>query len=181
VTVRIFFRPDVIGPTVFHCHILPHEDLVPHEDLGMMARIDLVPPGLAPPPVPPVGPFPTGRPIPAHRPPRFAPLRHRSYVFTQLYPEIAGGAPARVVIGRRMEVQLPAEPTQWMPSIDGAAVRRRGDVTTYPSVGQYDGTSTVVSVPFKAAKRGSATVRLGGSPAPPPWLDQPFVLDLDSK
>src|SRR5262249_10655397 len=73
------------------------------------------------------------------------------------------GAPARVVIGRRMEVQLPAEPTQWMPSIDGAAVRGRGDVTTYPSVGQYDGTSTVVSVPFKAAKRGSAKVTLGGS------------------
>src|SRR5262249_51396996 len=149
VTVRIFFRPDVIGPTVFHSHILPHEDL------GMMARIDLVPPGLAPPPVPPVGPFPTGRPIPAHRSPRFAPLRHRSYGSTQLSPPLAGGARARVVTGRGVEVQLPAAPTRWTPSIHGDVVRQRGDVTDYPSVGQYDGTSAVVSVPFKAAKRGS--------------------------
>ncbi|CAM4089957.1 multicopper oxidase family protein [Nocardiopsis rhodophaea] len=26
VTIRTFFRPDITGKTVFHCHILPHED-----------------------------------------------------------------------------------------------------------------------------------------------------------
>src|SRR5262249_6111807 len=175
VTVRIFFRPDVIGPTVFLSTTLPTKTF------ALLPRIASFPPDPPPPPVPPAGPFPTGRPIPAHRSPRFAPLRHRSYVFTQLYPQLSGGAPARVVVGRRVEVQLPGAPTRWTPSIHGDVVRQRGDVTDYPSVGQYDRPSAVVSVPFDAAKRGSTTVTLGGSPAPPPWLEQPFVIDLDSR
>jgi hypothetical protein len=32
-TVRMYFRPDVTGKTVYHCHILPHEDN------GMMAKM----------------------------------------------------------------------------------------------------------------------------------------------
>ena len=37
-TVRMYFRPDVTGKTVYHCHILPHEDN------GMMAnmRVQLI-------------------------------------------------------------------------------------------------------------------------------------------
>ncbi len=31
--IRIYFRPDVTGLTVYHCHILPHEDN------GMMANL----------------------------------------------------------------------------------------------------------------------------------------------
>jgi FtsP/CotA-like multicopper oxidase with cupredoxin domain len=37
VKVRMFFRPDVTGVTVYHCHILPHEDN------GMIATFELVP------------------------------------------------------------------------------------------------------------------------------------------
>jgi FtsP/CotA-like multicopper oxidase with cupredoxin domain len=33
VTVRMYFRPDITGKTVYHCHILPHEDN------GMMGNI----------------------------------------------------------------------------------------------------------------------------------------------
>ena len=32
-TIRIFFRPDVSGKTVYHCHILDHEDR------GMMGTV----------------------------------------------------------------------------------------------------------------------------------------------
>src|SRR5262245_40583505 len=174
VTLRIFFRPDVIGTTVFHCHILPHEDL------GMMSRIDLVPPGPPPPPVPPVGPFPTGKPIPPAGTPRFKRLRSRPYVFTQLYPEIAGGQAARVPVGRAVEVQLPGMPTQWTPSIDGDAVRQRADETVYPSIGQFDGASALIAIPFKAVRRGSAAITFDGTPVPPPWLQDPYVLRLET-
>jgi len=33
VKIRMYFRPDITGLTVYHCHILPHEDN------GMMANI----------------------------------------------------------------------------------------------------------------------------------------------
>jgi FtsP/CotA-like multicopper oxidase with cupredoxin domain len=42
VRVRMFFRPDVIGTTVYHCHILPHEDN------GMIATFELLPRGAQP-------------------------------------------------------------------------------------------------------------------------------------
>ncbi|WP_210115057.1 multicopper oxidase family protein [Roseovarius aestuariivivens] len=38
-TVRMYFRPDIDGKTVYHCHILPHEDN------GMMANLYIYPPG----------------------------------------------------------------------------------------------------------------------------------------
>lgn len=38
-TIRMYFRPDVDGKTVYHCHILPHEDN------GMMANLYIFPPG----------------------------------------------------------------------------------------------------------------------------------------
>jgi FtsP/CotA-like multicopper oxidase with cupredoxin domain len=41
-TVRMYFRPDVTGKTVYHCHILPHEDN------GMMANMLICPPGSDP-------------------------------------------------------------------------------------------------------------------------------------
>jgi hypothetical protein len=159
---------------VFHCHILPHEDL------GMMSRIDLVPEGPPPPPVPPVGPFPTGKPIPSAGTARFQRLRTRPYVFTQLYPEIAGDTPARVPVGRAIEVQLPGEPTQWTPSVDGDAVRQRKDETVYPSVGQFDGAAAVIALPFTAVRRGSAAIRFDGAPTPPRWLADPFVLGVET-
>jgi hypothetical protein len=174
VTLRTFFRPDVIGPTVFHCHILPHEDL------GMMSRIDLVPPGPPQPPIKPVGPFATDRPLPPSGTPRFKPLRSRPYVFTHLYPQIAGGAPAHVAVGRRVEIQLPGEPTQWTPTVDGHDLRQRHDVVVYPSVGQYDGADAIFSFPFRAAKRGGGTITLEGVP-PLPWLEYPFVLPVDDR
>ncbi|WP_299684409.1 multicopper oxidase family protein [uncultured Tateyamaria sp.] len=42
ITVRMYFRPDVDGKTVYHCHILPHEDN------GMMANMLICPPGSDP-------------------------------------------------------------------------------------------------------------------------------------
>lgn len=55
-TIRIFFRPDVSGKTVYHCHILPHEDN------GMMANLFIYPPGtdMANPPPIPDTPVPSG-------------------------------------------------------------------------------------------------------------------------
>ncbi|NUQ95096.1 MAG: multicopper oxidase domain-containing protein [Streptomyces sp.] len=39
-TLRTYFRPDVTGKTVYHCHILPHEDN------GMMGNLLINPPGI---------------------------------------------------------------------------------------------------------------------------------------
>lgn len=39
VTIRTYFRPDEVGKTVYHCHILPHEDN------GMMGNVLISPPG----------------------------------------------------------------------------------------------------------------------------------------
>ncbi len=39
VTIRTYFRPDIPGKTVYHCHILPHEDN------GMMGNVLISPPG----------------------------------------------------------------------------------------------------------------------------------------
>jgi FtsP/CotA-like multicopper oxidase with cupredoxin domain len=39
VTIRMKFRPDIPGRTVYHCHILPHEDN------GMMSAFTILPPG----------------------------------------------------------------------------------------------------------------------------------------
>lgn len=41
-TLRTYFRPDVTGKTVYHCHILPHEDR------GMMGILLVDPPGQYP-------------------------------------------------------------------------------------------------------------------------------------
>lgn len=41
-TLRTYFRPDATGKTVYHCHILPHEDT------GMMGTLLINPPGGAP-------------------------------------------------------------------------------------------------------------------------------------
>jgi FtsP/CotA-like multicopper oxidase with cupredoxin domain len=38
VKVRMKFRPDITGRTVYHCHILPHEDN------GMMSAFTILPP-----------------------------------------------------------------------------------------------------------------------------------------
>ncbi|MCC2280297.1 multicopper oxidase family protein [Streptomyces sp. ET3-23] len=39
VTLRMYFRPDATGKTVFHCHVLPHEDS------GTMGTLLISPPG----------------------------------------------------------------------------------------------------------------------------------------
>ena len=91
ITVRMFYRPDITGRTVYHCHI------VPHEDAGMMGVIHLTPGA----DIAPVGPFPNG-PVPPPGPPTFRPLA-RPYVFTQF----ANGGEARVAVGRQVSLQLP--------------------------------------------------------------------------
>ncbi len=50
VTLRMYFRPDIIGLTVYHCHILPHEDN------GMMGTVCLFREGQEPGCVPNVEP-----------------------------------------------------------------------------------------------------------------------------
>jgi hypothetical protein len=100
-------------------------------------------------------------------------------VFTQLHPEIAGARAARVPVGSAIEVQLPGRPVEWGPTIAGAGVRRRGDTTGYPSVGQYDGASAVLAFPFAAVRRVGNVITFDGAP-PPAWLEEPFVLRLEN-
>jgi len=84
-----------------------------------------------------------------------------------------------VPVGRSIEVQLPAMPTQWNPSIDGDAVRQRAGETVYPSIGQFDGASALIAIPFKAVRRGSTAITFEGTPVPPPWL--PIRTRCDSR
>ncbi|WP_129663616.1 multicopper oxidase family protein [Phytoactinopolyspora endophytica] len=59
-TIRMYFRPDVTGKTVYHCRILPHEDN------GMIGTLLIQPPA------------DTGEPLPGSSPPRQAPRESRS-------------------------------------------------------------------------------------------------------
>jgi hypothetical protein len=170
VTLRMRFRPDVTGKTVFHCHILPHEDL------GMMQLINLVSPGG--PVIAPKGPFSTGEPIPPPGRPSFKPLPARPYVFTHLYPPIARHMALHdaKVAGHGIEVQLPSEPTGWTTSIDGDSVRPNGRTQVFTSIGQYDGESAIDAFKFKAAEPGCATLTLSGAPSPLSWLENPIAI-----
>lgn len=145
----------------------------------MMARIDLVKPGGQD--ITPVGPFPTGQSIPPPGTPKFKPLPSRPYVFTHLYPPITRGAAAGVAVGRRVEIQLPGDPTLWAPEIEGDSVRRRseGDAI-YPSRedGPYDGVHHIFSFGLQVVEPGCSTITLPGAPPPLPWLANPQVFTL---
>ncbi|MGH8071714.1 MAG: multicopper oxidase family protein [Candidatus Entotheonellia bacterium] len=172
VTVRMFFRPDIIGSTVYHCHITPHEDL------GMMGRLDLIPPGPVPPPVVPVGPFPTGDPIPPPGPPPFAPLLDRPYVFTHLANGMSNVAP----VGREVAIQLPGDPTLWSVSIDGSGVQESAAdaIDKFPSQGQFEGADAVYQFNFTVVSSEATTITMvpvGGTPTLP-WLPS-FTLTLN--
>jgi hypothetical protein len=47
--------------------------------------------------------------------------------------------------------------------------------------GQFEGADAVVSVPFKVVRRGDDTITVGGVPASPPWLPDPFVLNVEAR
>ena len=166
VTVRMAFRPDVIGKTVYHCHIIPHEDA------GMMGVIDLMPPpDIVPPLVPVNGPYANG---PVRRPPtpRFSFL-NRPYVFTQL----ANRGMATVGVGRRVLLQLPGDPSTWNVTVKGRSIELLGS-TFMPSVGQFEGAGGIYEFEFGVHGSGVAHIRAVAEPELP-WLQpNPFELIL---
>lgn len=162
-TVRMFYRPDIVGRTVYHCHITPHEDA------GMMGVIHLTP---GPDGVP-VGPFPNG-PVPPPEPPTFTRLA-RPYVFTQL----ANGGHATIAVGREIALQLPGEPTTWQITIEGVGLIR---TTTQfiPSEGQFDGANGIYVFKFLATRPGTPKITAVQTGPPLGWLGS-FTLDLTTQ
>ena len=163
ITVRMFYRPDITGRTVYHCHI------VPHEDAGMMGVIHLTP-GVD---IPPVGPFPNG-PVPPPGPPTFRPLA-RPYVFTQF----ANGGEARVAVGRRVSLQLPGAPTTWRITVEGAGLDPIG-TELIPSEGQFDNASGVYVFDFLATQAGTPKITATQVGPPLGWLGT-FTLNLTTE
>ncbi|MGH7334287.1 MAG: multicopper oxidase domain-containing protein [Candidatus Rokuibacteriota bacterium] len=166
VTVRMAFRPDVIGKTVYHCHIIPHEDT------GMMGVIDLMPPPpIVPPTVPVNGPYTQG-PVRPPPPPQFSFL-DRPYVFTQL----ANRGMATVGVGRRIVLQLPGDPTTWTVTVNGRSIEPLGSAFV-PSVGQFDGASGIYEFEFGVRRSGVAHIRAVAEPELPWFQPNPFELHL---
>lgn len=166
VTVRMAFRPDVIGKTVYHCHIIPHEDA------GMMGVIDLMPPpDIVPPTVPVNGPYVNG-PVPPPPAPQFSFL-NRPYVFTQL----ANRGMATVGVGRRIVLQLPGDPTTWKVTVKGRSIEPLGS-TFIPSAGQFEGASGIYEFDFGVPRGGVAHLRAVAEPELPWFQPNPFELIL---
>lgn len=163
VTVRMFYRSDIVGRTVYHCHIIPHEDA------GMMGVINLTPGS----DIVPVGPFPNG-PIPPSGTPRFIQLA-RPYVFTQL----ANGGEATIAVGRKVALQLPGDPTTWQVTVEGAGLR--ATTTEFiPSQGQFDGASGVYVFNFLVTGPGTPKIVAVQTSNPLSWLGS-FELSLTTQ
>jgi hypothetical protein len=166
ITVRMAFRPDVIGQTVYHCHIIPHEDA------GMMGVIDLMPPPPIVPPVVPVNGPHTHGPVPPPPVPRISFL-DRPYVFTQL----ANRGMATVGVGRRVVLQLPGDPTTWTVTLGGGSLEPLGS-TFVPSEGQFEGASGIYEFVFGVRHTGVVHIKAVAEPELP-WLQpNPFELIL---
>jgi hypothetical protein len=176
------FRRDKIGKTVYHCHIIPHEDA------GMMAVFELHSGGL-PVTIPPVGPFAcTATPgaCPSFTPaaPEFIPLEG-PYVFTQFANQqgLPNPVPASIAIGGDIQLQLPgnSDPggTQWKVTLEGDAIMPSGTAFV-PSVGQFRLANGIYEFNFKAAKVGPVTLRAHAA-NPFPWdpAHGDFVLALE--
>lgn len=163
VTVRMFYRPDLIGRTVYHCHIIPHEDS------GMMGVIHLTPG----PDVTPVGPFPNG-PIPPPHSPTFTQLA-QPYLFTQL----ANGGTATVAVGRNVALQLPGDPTTWQVTVEGVGLS--ATTTEFvPSEGQFDGANGIYVFNFLATEPGAPKITVVQTSNPLNWLGS-FELSLTTQ
>lgn len=176
------FRPSVAGKTVFHCHILPHEDA------GMMAVLSLRSPAI-PFTISPVGPFDCSAAegaCPPFKPdePEFTPSE-QPYVFTHLANQFgAGGAlPAAINRGSTIQIQLPGDSgkggTTWSVTLQGNAIVPRG-ADFVSSIGQFEGANGIYEFNFAAVKEGSVTVR-ATTQKPFPWdpAHGQFVLALD--
>jgi hypothetical protein len=165
VTIRTRYRADVVGKTVYHCHILPHEDN------GMMSVITLNPPGGPFPHVDPKGPFATNKPIPQAGTPQTGGDSQQPYVFTQA----SHGMTALVHTGARAQIQLPGGPTQWrVDAISAPGVTLTG-TTVIPSPGRIAGTDVIYQ--FDLSVQTAASVTLVAEPAVP-GVPSPFVLTL---
>ena len=182
VKLLMTFRPSVAGKTVFHCHILPHEDA------GMMAVLNLRSPTI-PFTIPPVGPFDCSAAMGACPPftpdePEFTPI-DRPYVFTQLANQFGakGALPAAISRGGEIQIQLPGNSgkggTTWSVTLQGNAIAPRG-VDFVSSIGQFEGADGIYEFNFAAVKEGSVTV-LATTQKPFPWdpAHGQFVLALD--
>jgi hypothetical protein len=58
-------------------------------------------------------------------------------------------------------------------------VRQRANETVYPSIGQFDGESALIAIPFQGRATRRVAISFDGVPAPPPWLTDPYVLRLE--
>jgi FtsP/CotA-like multicopper oxidase with cupredoxin domain len=182
VKLLMAFRPSVAGKTVFHCHILPHEDA------GMMAVLNLRSPTI-PFTIPPVGPFDCNAAkgaCPPFRPdePELTPIEPR-YVFTQLANQFGASdaLPAAISRGGEIQIQLPGDSgnggTTWSVTLQGNAIAPRG-VDFVSSIGQFEGADGIYEFNFDAVKEGLVRVR-ATTQKPFPWdpAHGQFVLALD--
>lgn len=185
VKIRQYFRPDITGKTVYHCHILPHEDN------GMMSAFELaLPDGTVPDP-PVVGPFPTGLPVPPVPEAVWTPHPERPYVFTQT----SQGRLADVPVGALVQVQLPGDPSVWRIRHVSAEDRQEGLPPTtrprlvpnvvgraasiIPSPGRIPGSESIYQFDFVVRAPGMTTIVLQADP-PVDWLENPYTLTIRS-
>ncbi|MCA9778379.1 MAG: multicopper oxidase family protein, partial [Candidatus Eremiobacteraeota bacterium] len=170
VTVRMRFRPDVVGKTVYHCHILPHEDN------GMMSAFTLNPPGEDFPDLPTTGPFGSGEPLPLAPQPSIGGDPDRPYVFTQA----SDGLTAMVDQGGRVQIQLPGGPSVWsVVDVDTDKLEPLQS-EVIPSPGRIEGTDSIYQFDFRKKGPESTTVTLVANP-PVSWLQNPYTLTVTSR
>lgn len=138
VKIRTYFREDIPGKTVYHCHILPHEDN------GMMSAFNIALPNGLTPSIPLVGPFATGR-IPEGPQPQFTRFLDRPYVFTHT----SNGTTAKVRVGSLVQIQFPGGPTKWeLTQIDSPRVDPVGS-SIIPSAGRIPGSDSIYQFDFR--------------------------------
>lgn len=194
VTIRLAPRPDLPGRTVFHCHILPHQDR------GMMTAISFDPPGMpvttasspSPPPAAvgpqsplppssglPVGPLvepPPPAPVLAPElPPRFVLTQaiclprgsrepHRQGPPTPPVSQLPRCDPQTVPVGARVQIQVPGTPARWTLGKHSPGVVPLGE-RRLPSPGRVRGTLELYVFDFLVLAPGEARVALHESPA----------------
>lgn len=170
VKIRTYFREDIPGKTVYHCHILPHEDN------GMMSAFNIALPSGLTPSIPLVGPFATGS-IPESPQPQFTRLLDRPYVFTHT----SNGTTAKVRVGSLVQIQLPGDPTKWeLREIDSPRVVPVGS-SIIPSAKRIPGSDSIYQFDFRVDGPGLTTITLVATP-PLSWMKaNPFKLTILSR
>lgn len=185
VKVRIRFRPDLDGRTVYHCHILPHEDA------GMMGLLEIEPAeakGDAAKPEREARPRPKTGGRPGANRSREAPRVHAEaeprgggretpkarpsgVVAAQLRPQPGGplsttyvflrahdGQTQAVAAGSTVEVQLPAGPGAWTLTSSSSSLRPLGPPFPLPDPDGLSGGPRIQIFSFAAGDPGLAAL-----------------------